>query len=293
MLFQQVIAGLITGSLYALVALGLVMAYKVTEVMNFAYGYMAMISAYIFYSLFVVFGLNYASSFALAVLVGVGMGYVVERGLLRPVRYISPTSMVIITLGVLLVLQGLALQIWGNEYQHVPNALNGKPLIFRTFGGIVVIPQQSLLIVGIVFATVIFLFLYLKFTYQGMAFRATSQNEEAAKLMGINTNLNMSLSWMISGALGAAAAILAAPQTFVYPDMMLNLQIMGFTAAVLGGFDSILGAIIGGVTLGVVDNLVGAYLSNNLRATFSLAIIVAILLVRPEGIFGRPKSRRV
>ncbi len=293
MLFQQVIAGLITGSLYALVALGLVMAYKVTEVMNFAYGYMAMISAYIFYSLFVVFGLNYASSFALAVLVGVGMGYVVERGLLRPVRYISPTSMVIITLGVLLVLQGLALQIWGNEYQHVPNALNGKPLIFRTFGGIVVIPQQSLLIVGIVFATVIFLFLYLKFTYQGMAFRATSQNEEAAKLMGINTNLNMSLSWMISGALGAAAAILAAPQTFVYPDMMLNLQIMGFTAAVLGGFDSIPGAIIGGVTLGVVDNLVGAYLSNNLRATFSLAIIVAILLVRPEGIFGRPKSRRV
>ena len=293
MLFQQVIAGLITGSLYALVALGLVMAYKVTEVMNFAYGYMAMISAYIFYSLFVVFGLNYMISFALAVLVGAGIGYAVERGLLRPVRYISPTSMVIITLGVLLVLQGLALQIWGNEYQHVPNALNGKPLIFKTFGGIVVIPQQSLLIVGIVFATVISMFLYLKFTYQGMAFRATSQNEEAAKLMGINTNLNMSLSWMISGALGAVAAILAAPQTFVYPDMMLNLQIMGFTAAVLGGFDSIPGAIVGGVTLGVVDNLVGAYLSNNLRATFSLAIIVAILLVKPEGIFGRPKSRRV
>lgn len=293
MLFQQVIAGLITGSLYALVALGLVMAYKVTEVMNFAYGYMAMISAYIFYSLFVVLELNYAISLVLAVLVGAGIGYVVERGLLRPVRYISPTSMVIITLGVLLVLQGLALQIWGNEYQHVPNALNGRPFIFKTFGGIVVIPQQSLLIVGVVFATVTFMFLYLKFTYQGMAFRATSQDEEAAKLMGINTNLNMSLSWIISGALGAVAAILAAPQTFVYPDMMLNLQIMGFTAAVLGGFDSIPGAIVGGVTLGVVDNLVGAYLSNNLRATFSLAIIVAILLVRPEGIFGRPKSRRV
>lgn len=293
MLIQQITAGLITGSLYALVALGLVMAYKITGVMNFAYGYMAMISAYIFYDLYAVVGLNYLISFVFAVVVGMAIAYLVERGLLRPVRYISPSSMVIITLGVLMVLQGLALQIWGNDYQHVPNALNGRPLILKVLDGLVVIPQQSLLIVAIVVGTVIFMFLYLKFTYQGIAFRATSQNEEVAKLMGINTSMNMSMSWMISGALGAMVAVLVAPQTFIYPDMMLNLQIMGFTAAVLGGFDSIPGAIIGGVTLGVVDNLVGTYLSTNLRTTFSLAIIVAILLVRPEGIFGRPKSRRV
>lgn len=293
MLLQQIVAGLITGSLYALVALGLVVAYKVTEVMNFAYGYVAMISAYIFFSFSVVMQMNYAFSFFAAVAVGAAIGYLIERRLLRPVRYVSPASMVIITLGVLLILQGLALQIWGNNYQHVSDAVEGTPIILRLFGGIVVIPQQSVLIIAVVFAIVAAMLLYLKFTFQGMAFRATAQKEEVAKLMGINTSLNMSASWMISGAVGAVAAVLAAPQTFVYPDMMLNLQIMGFTAAVLGGFDSIPGAIVGGLALGVIDNLVGTYISTNLRSTFSLGIIVAILLIRPEGLFGRKTTRRV
>jgi len=293
MIFQQIIAGIITGSLYAIVALGLVIAYKVTGVMNFAYGYMGMISAYIFFTCFSVIGMNYIFAFLISVAFGAFVSYAVERGLLRPVRNISPASMVIITLGLLLLLEGIALQVWGNNYQQIPNLLNGLPLILKFSGGIIVIPQQNLLILGLVTGVIIALILYLNLTFQGKAMRAVAQNEEVSKLMGINSSLMMSISWIISGAIGSLAAVLVAPQTFVYPDMMLSLQIMGFTAAVLGGFESIPGSIIGGISIGVIENLVGTYISTNLKTTFSLAIIVAILLIKPEGLLGSAKARRV
>jgi len=156
-----------------------------------------------------------------------------------------------------------------------------------------VIPQQDLLIFILTGVIVFGTFFYLKYTKVGLAVRASSQNEEAAKLMGIPVGGVYGFAWGFGVALSALAAILAAPKTYVEPNMMLNLQIQGLTAAVLGGFDSLPGAIVGGLLLGVIEQYVGAFISAELKLAFALIIIIVLLLIKPSGLLGKSSQRRV
>ncbi len=292
-MLQQIVLGLREGSLFSLVALGLVIVYKTSGVVNFAYGHMGMFATYITFTFYAILGMPFYLSVIIGLVFAVVIGIVTERFLLRPVRHLSHSAMLIITLGLLMLLEGLALLIWKQDYQQLPNIISGKPFILRFEGGMIVLPPQDLLIFVLTAAIVFGTFFYLKFTKLGLAIRASSQNEEAAKLMGIKVGSVYSFAWGFGTGLSALAAILAAPKTNVHPSMMVDLQVQGLTAAVLGGFESLPGAIVGGLLLGVIEQFIGKYISVELKMTFALLIIIVLLLVKPSGLLGKSTKRRV
>ncbi|ABV33638.1 MULTISPECIES: branched-chain amino acid ABC transporter permease [Pseudothermotoga] len=292
MILNRLILGLSTGSFYSLVALGIVIIYKTTGLMNFAFGNMAMFMAYIAYT-FVTIGVGPVWALLFTIPVAALFGFAVEKYTLRPIRNLSHSSMLIITLGILMILEGLVVQIWGTQYKSFPELVTGRPFILRGNFGIVVFRRQDILVFSILIAVSVAIFFILKYTRSGIAIKAVSENENVAQLMGINPSRVFSISWMIGTAVGTVVALLGAPKTYVSPTMMLFYQLQGFTAAVLGGFDSFAGAILGGLTLGVIETFVGGYISNELKTTFSLALIIAVLLIRPQGFFGSREVRRV
>lgn len=292
MFLNRLILGLSTGSFYSLAAMGIVLIFKVTSLMNFAYGNMAMFMAYVAYT-FISLGFGPWVAFASVLVLSMLFGYVVERFTLRPLRKLSHGSMLIVTFGILMVLEGLSTQIWGTQYKSLPELVTGRPFVLRGDFGVVVFRRQDLLLFAVLVIVSIVIFLLYKFTKIGIAMRAVSENEKAAQLMGINPNRVISWSWMMGTVIGTMVAVLGAPKTYVSPTMMIHYQLQGFTAAVLGGFDSLLGALCGGLALGVIENLIGGYISNELKTTLSLAIIIAILLIRPQGLFGSEEIRRV
>ncbi|MCS7175592.1 branched-chain amino acid ABC transporter permease [Pseudothermotoga sp.] len=292
MFLNRLILGLSTGAFYSLTAIGIVLIFKVTGLMNFAYGNMAMFMAYLTYT-FVAMGFGSWAALILVIPISSLFGYMVERFTLRPLKRFSHGSMLIVTFGLLMILEGLATQIWGTQYKSIPELIVGRPFVLRGNFGIVVLRRQDLLLFTILLGVSVMIFLLLRFTKAGIAMRAVSENERAAQLMGINPGRVVSWSWMVGTAVGTVVAVLGAPKTYVSPTMMIYYQLQGFTAAVLGGFDSLLGAVCGGLTLGVIENLIGGYISNELKTTLSLGIIVAILLIRPQGLFGSEEIRRV
>lgn len=292
MFLNRLILGLSTGSFYSLTAIGIVLIFKVTGLMNFAYGNMAMFMAYLTYT-FVAIGLGSPIALVLVIPISFLFGYVVERFTLRPLKKLSHGSMLIVTFGLLMILEGLATQIWGTQYKSIPELISGRPFVLRGGFGIVVFRRQDLLLFAVLVAVSLTILSLFRFTKVGIAMRAVSENERASQLMGINPDRVISWSWMIGTAVGTVVAVLGAPRTYVSPTMMIYYQLQGFTAAVLGGFDSLLGAVFGGLILGVVENLIGGYISNELKTTLSLGIIIAILLIRPQGLFGSEEIRRV
>lgn len=292
MLLNRIILGLSSGAFYSLAAIGIVLIFKVTSLMNFAYGNMAMLMAYVTYTL-VSLGLGPWPALVVVIAISMLFGYAVERFTLRPLRKLSHGSMLIVTFGLLMILEGLATQIWGTQYKSLPELITGRPFILRGNFGVVVFRRQDLLLFAVLVIVSLTIFLLYRFTKIGIAMRAVSENEKAAQLMGINPSRVISYSWMVGTAIGTLVAVLGAPRTYVAPTMMIYYQLQGFTAAVLGGFDSLLGAVCGGLALGVIENLIGGYISNELKATLSLAIIVVILLIRPQGMFGSEEIRRV
>ncbi|HEY8541963.1 MAG TPA: branched-chain amino acid ABC transporter permease [Pseudothermotoga sp.] len=292
MFLNRLILGLSTGAFYSLTALGIVVIYKITNVMNFAFGNMAMFMAYVAYT-FLAFGIGPVTALFLVLPLAAIFGFAVERYTLRPVRHLSHSSMLIITLGILMILEGLSTQIWGTQYKAFPELISGRPFILRIFSTPLVVRRQDLLAFGILGSVSILIGLLMKYTKVGIAIKAVSEDERTSQLMGINPGKVFSWSWMIGTMMGTTVAILGAPKTYISPTMMLFYQIQGFTAAVLGGFDSFAGAVVGGLVLGVVENLIGGYISNELKTTFSLILIVIILLIKPHGLFGSREIRRV
>ncbi|AEH51324.1 branched-chain amino acid ABC transporter permease [Pseudothermotoga thermarum] len=292
MFLNRLILGLSVGSVYSLVALGIVTIYKTTGLMNFAFGNMAMFMTYVAYT-FVSLRINPIIALLLVLPISAVFGYAVERFTLRPIRHLSHASMLIVTLGLLMILEGLSTQIWGTQYKGFPELVSGTPIILRGVFGIVVFRRQDILIFSILGLVSLIFYLLLNHTKLGISIKAVSENETAAQIVGINPGKTFSWAWMIGTMLGTVVAILAAPRTYVSPTMMLFYQIQGFTAAVLGGFDSFLGAVVGGLALGVIENLIGGYIGNEFKTSFSLLLIIAILLIRPEGFFGSREIRRV
>lgn len=289
---QQFATGLSTGSLYAIIALALVLIYRSTSIVNFAQGDMAMFMTFVAWSIWH-WGSNFWIAFFIVLVIAFAFGALIELVTLRPVETGPVLNPIIVTIGLVLVMESLALRIWQGEPKPFPSpgVFQGSPLsigpadISRTNVGVFC---MSLVIMGLIY-------LFFNYTKVGLAMRATAQNRVAGSLVGIHVGRMLALGWALSATVGAVAGMLLAPTLFLSPSMMAGVLLFAFAAAVLGGLDSPVGAIVGGLTIGVVQNMAGTYIPNgsNIDITVAFLVIIAVLLVRPRGIFGRKAIQRV
>jgi branched-chain amino acid transport system permease protein len=289
---QQIVAGLASGSIYASLALALVLIHRATGVINFAQGEMATLSTYIAWTLTTNHGWSYWPAFVFTLVASFVGGAAIHQGVIRPNEKGSVLRVVIVTIGLLIAINGLVTMIWGGEVKAVESPF---PTRTMDIGG-VAISIRDIGTLGVVVATMLVLWFLLQYTKLGLAMRAASTNPAEARLVGVRVTWMLSLGWGLAAALGAISGMLAAPDLFLDPNLMAALLIYAFAAAVLGGIDSPLGAIVGGLTLGVGLNLLGTYVEfvgADLRLPGALLVILVVLLVRPSGIFGHREVRRV
>jgi branched-chain amino acid transport system permease protein len=291
---QQVASGLSSGSIYALVALAIVIIYRSTGVVNFAQGEMATLSAFVAWTL-IDHGLPYWPAFALTLLISFVGGVLLERVGIRPVERAPVLTIVILTIGLFIFLGGLMNWIWKAEVRSFPP---NRPFPTDTIDlGGVAISYQDIGILGVTLGLVALLWLLFQKTKLGLGLRASAVDPDSSRLVGVRVGWMLALGWGLAAALGAVAGLFtAAAFPPLEPNMMRAVLIYAFAAAVLGGLTSPLGAIVAGLALGVTLNLVSAYvdvLGAQMRLPVALALILAVLLFRPAGLFGRVAVRRV
>jgi branched-chain amino acid transport system permease protein len=288
---QQVVSGLATGAIFASLALALVLIYRATHVVNFAQGEMAMFTTYIAWEL-MDDGLSYWPAFLLTLLIAFTGGVAIERVLIRPVEQKSVLTVVIVTVGLLIALNGLAPWIWGAEVKAFDSPFPNETI---DIGG-VAISTQDIGTFCVCIGTVALLWAFFNLTPLGLAMRSVAINRTASQLMGVRTGWMLALGWGLAAVVGAVAGMMAAPTVFLDPNMMLTILIYAFAAAVLGGIDSPIGAVVGGLSLGVILNLLGAYvdfIGSELRLPSALFVLLVVLVIRPTGLFGHVLVRRV
>ncbi len=289
-LAQQVVSGLASGGIYGSLALAIVLIYRSTRVVNFAQGEMATFTTFVAWSL--MHHMSYWPAFALTLLIAFGSGVALERIVIRPVERGPVLPVVIITIGLLILVNGLSSWIWGSDVKSFPSAFSTRPI--RVAG--VAFSIQDLGIIGVSLGAVALLTLFFRFTKVGLAMRAVALNPAESELVGVRVGRMLALGWGLAAALGALSGMMVAPSVFLEPNMMLSVLLYAFAAAVLGGLESPIGAVVGGLVLGVVLNLAGTYIGfvgSELRLAVGLAVILAVLLVRPAGLFGRAVARKV
>jgi branched-chain amino acid transport system permease protein len=289
--WQQVVSGLATGGIYASLALGIVIVYRSTRVINFAQGEMATFSTFVAWEL-IDQGVTYWLAFFLTLAVSFGGGVLLERVVIRPVERAPVLTIVMVTLGLLILINGLTFWKWGGDEKSFPSAFSTRPI---HIGG-VAFSIQDFGVIGVSVGAVVLLYLLFEFTKVGLALRAAALNPDASRLLGVRVSWMLALGWGLAAVLGALSGLMTAPTTFLDPNMMQGVLLYALAAAVLGGLDSPLGAVVGGLSLGVILNLVGRWHvigGGGMRLAVALAIIVGVLLVRPRGLFGRPVVRRV
>ena len=287
-LLQLVIAGLKNGSIYALLALGFTIVYAATNVINFAQGEFYMLGGMFAVFAFSRFGLPLVVAVPVAVLVVAGIGVLFERLAIRPRKDAEPMALIIITVGGSLVFASLARHAFGSDALPLPEFTPGPSIPFAGAA----IERQALWIWGIVLVTVAGLtFLYSK-TRLGRAMRACMQNREAARLMGIDTARVVMISFGLAAALGALAGVAVAPLTSTRFDIGAGLAVKGFAAAILGGLGSPLAAVGGGLLLGLIEQSVIPF-SSVLKDVVALAVLLAVLFIRPQGLFARARKDKV
>lgn len=274
--------------MYASLALALVMIYQATHHVNFAQGELAMCSTYLAWAL-INAGVPYWLSFFATVILSFGAGMAIERFLIRPVERAPILTVVIVFIGLLIILNSLAGWIFGYAIKTFPSPFPAEPPFGNRFIG-----SHELGIVGVTLVMVSVLYVFFRFTPLGLALRAAAVNPESAALCGIRVGSMLALGWGLAAAIGAVAGMLIAPIVFLDPNMMGGVLLYAFAAALLGGIDSPLGAVLGGFLLGVLENLLGAYvIGTELKLTVALAIIVTVLVVRPSGLLGKVMVTRV
>jgi branched-chain amino acid transport system permease protein len=285
------VSGLANGGIYALVAMGLVVVYKASAVVNFAHGEGFMLAGLIAYTLYVIAGLPYAVALVGAVAGACVLGMLTERIAFRPLLRASVVSLVLATTGLSFLLKGVARQIWGGRGSDLafPPVFAFQPLML----GDLVLTAQSLVVMAGAVVTMLGFLLFFRYTLLGKMMRATAENQRAAALCGIRVERISAITWGVGVALGGVAAVLAAPLTLLYPDMGGPLLIRAFTAALLGGMGSLSGAVLGGLSLGVIENLAGGYVDTSLTEVAPFLLIILVLVVRPQGFFGRPDVVKV
>lgn len=288
MLFQVIVSGLTAGGVYALIALGFVMIYKATGIMNFAQGQFVMLSAYVAVTCRHL-GLSYLLTFALTVVSMALIGVLIERAFFRPLIAAPESSVIIATVTVGIILENIVRLVWGPEFYSFRGPFAGAPINI----GVALVTPQEIWILAV--TTVLFAVLYLFFERSrwGLAMRAVSISQTASALMGVSVRQVFSITWGINSALGAAAGLLFAPLLAVTPAMGNVVATSAFAAAVLGGAKSLPGAVVGGFLLGIVENLVGFYVSTALKPMLSFSVMIAILMVRPAGLLGREVAKKL
>lgn len=287
---QLLVSGLATGSLYALMALSLVLVHKAMGMVNFAQGEIAMFATFISYALLQHAHLPPWLALLTAVVVAAAGSALLERSVIRPVLGRPEAHVVIVTVGLFLVLNAVAGWVFGADPRGYPSVL-GLPSLRVTGSAVVSGPQLT--IVGATVVILVLLGVLFRYTKVGMAMRASQQDSRTAGLMGVRVGVIFSLTWALAGGLAAATGVLTAPLTGLSPQMMVPILVNGLAAAVVGGFGSFPGAVIGGLLLGVGEALIGGYVSLNLQVAGTFAAIIVILIVRPQGLFATKTGRRV
>ena len=287
-----VATGISTGALYALVALGIVVIYKATQVVNFAHGEMFMLGGFFAFTFHVMLGWPYLPSFALAVALAFGVGIAVDRIAFRPLMQRQTlVSVLLVMIGLSFVLKGVARWLWGGkgDYLTFPPLISPEPL---SFAGIMVMSQQ-LVVLGAACAVMIVFALFFKLTRAGRFMQATADNPKAAKLVGLRTDRVYMYTFGVGSAVAAAAAVLMAPLTLLYPDIGFMLFIKAFAAAVLGGLTSIPGAVVGGFLIGIIEQLAAGYLHTAMQEVAAFIVIMIVMIFIPTGLFGLGRIRKV
>jgi branched-chain amino acid transport system permease protein len=290
---QLTVSGLAQGGIYASLAVALVLIYRATEVVNFAQGAMATFTTYVAWQL-IQWGLSYWPAFVLTLLIAFVGGVLVERIAIRPVERASTITIVIVTIGLLIAIEGAVGWIWSPQVKFMPAAFPIRPI---RVGG-VAFSLSDIGTIGVAVASVVVLWLFFRFTKLGLAMRAAALRPDAARLVGVRVSWMLALGWGLAAMLGAIAGMLAAasPSVLLQPTMMDAILIYAFAAAVLGGLESPAGAVVGGLAIGVTLNLVTGYVSwitPELLLPAAFLIMLGVLLVKPSGLFGRPSVRRV
>ena len=290
-LAQQIVNGLATGSIFASVALALVLIYRAMGIINFAQGEMAMFTTYIAWQL-VTLGFPMWAAFAITILVAFVGGVALERIVIRPVERAPELTLVIVTLGLFITFNGLAGWFWGYIVKPFPTPFPTSPIQIGGVG----FSAQDIGIIVVSLITLGLITLFFQKTKLGLAMKAAALYPEQSRVLGIRVGWMLALGWGLAAVVGAVAGIMIAPVVFLDPNMMQSVIVYAFASAVLGGIESPIGAVVGGLILGVVLNLLGTYvdfIGNELRLAAALAIIVVVLMVRPSGLFGRAKVQRV
>ncbi|HEY1728569.1 MAG TPA: branched-chain amino acid ABC transporter permease [Candidatus Baltobacteraceae bacterium] len=290
-LAQQVVSGLATGSIFASMALALVLIYRSMNVINFAQGEMAMFTTFIAWQ-FMEHGFPIWAAVLLTIVIAFLGAVLLERVIIRPVESAPPLTIVIVTLGLLITFNGLAGWTWGYVVKSFPSPFPSTPI---QVGG-VAFSAQDLGVIGVSLGTLLLIYLLFSRTKLGLALRASSLYPEQSRLVGIRVSWMMALGWGLASVVGAISGVMVAPVVFLDPNMMQGIIVYAFAAAVLGGIESPLGAVVGGLLLGVALALLGAYvdfIGTDLRLPVAFGIIIVVLLFRPSGLFGHVRQRRV
>ena len=286
---QITFGGLIFGSIYALAAIGLVLIYKTTDVVNFAHGEMAMITTFLRYTFLQIAGFPFFAAFLLALVFACLFGMTVYQTMMKRVQHAPPLNQIVLTLGLFLAFNGIAGLIWGYTPHGYPRAIQGDSF---QVGSIFMSPHQ-LFILGITLLLMVIFYVVFKYFKVGLAMRATQQDTQTSSLMGIKVSQVFNWTWAAGAVLGGVAGMLTAPIAYLEPGMMLEILIMGFAAAVFGGFINLSGAVIGGLIVGVYSNWVSYYIGSELSVAFVFLLIVLVLYVRPTGLFGAKNVKKV
>jgi branched-chain amino acid transport system permease protein len=289
---QFTLSGVSFGMIYAAVALSLVLIWRGTRLLNYAQGGMAMITTYVAIEVIYHTG-SYWAGFVVALAAGAVLGAVCQLTIIRPTMNKPPLNGVIVTIGLLVLLEGLAGVFFGGQFRSFPTAFSVAGL--RVGGTPLGVSRYDIFVAAAVLVATLALALAFRYTSAGLRMRAAAFNATIARLSGIRVARVLTVGWALAGLLGALAGVLVSPSTFLYPNSMDTIFVFGFTAAVIGGLDSPVGAVTGGLLLGLALSYAGGYLPSgaNLVPVVAFGILVGVLMVRPDGLFSATKVRRV
>lgn len=285
---QYLFTGITIGATYALIALGFTLIYNASHVINFAQGEFLMIGGMATVSL-TAMGVPMLLAIVLAVILAGVLGIALQRLAIAPAKGADVVTLIIITIGASIFIRGLAQLVWGKKYHVMPNFSSDEPI--QIFGA--VLNSQSLWVLGVGAVLVAVLVYFFTRTMTGKAILATSMNKDAARLVGIRTQMVLMLAFMVSALLGSIAGIVVAPITFTSYDIGIILGLKGFVAAAIGGLGSGVGAVVGGLALGVVEAMAAGYLSSDYKDAVAFSMILLVLFFMPRGLFGAKVVERV
>jgi len=287
---QFTLSGIVFGMVYAAIALSLVLIWRGTRLLNFAQGGMAMLTTYV--AIEVIYKTHsYWAGFVVALVAGLVLGAICELTVVRPTTGKPELNAVIVTIGLLILIEGLAGILFGGQYRSFPAAFSITGI--KVGGTPIGVSPFDVFVAAAVLVTTLALAVVFRYTSAGLRMRAAAFNPTIARLSGIRVARVLTVGWALAGLLGALAGVLVSPSTFLYPNSMDTIFVFGFTAAVIGGLDSPVGAVVGGLLLGVALSYAGGYLGSNVTVLFALGILVAVLMVRPNGLFAGARMRRV